>query len=125
MLFRSVDCIEGVLHRLYYNNVREITPGALEMVSMLVRCCSEMRQLIEEFPQFKKSKQLHEHVISINTVEEMADEVFVRVMRELHTTETDAIKIISNREMYIYLEYCVDACEHVGDIVDSVVMKNS
>lgn len=120
-----VDCIEGVLHRLYYNNVRELTPGALELVSMLVRCADEVRLLVDELPNFKKSKELREHVIKINTVEEMADEVFVRVMRELHTTEHDALRLISTRETYQYLEYCVDACERVGDLVDSIAMKNS
>ena len=29
------------------------------------------------------------------------------------------------REIYIYLERCADACEHVADTVESVVMKNS
>ena len=29
------------------------------------------------------------------------------------------------REIFIYLEKCVDACEHVADTVESVVMKNS
>ena len=120
-----VDCIEGVLHRLYYNNVRELTSGALELVSMLVKCVDEMHLCISELAKFKRSGTLHEHVVSINTVEEMADEVFVRVMRELHTSERDALRLISLRETYQYLEYCVDACEHVGDLVDSIVMKNS
>lgn len=119
------DCIEGVLHRLYYNNVREVTPGALEMVSLLVQACEEVRKTVAELPQFKKSKVLHDHIVSINTVEDLADKTFVRIMRELHTGSVDALRLISTREIYMYLEYSIDACEHVGDVVMGIVMGNS
>ena len=119
------DCIEGVLHRLYYNNVSEVTPGALEMVGLLVQACEEVRKTVAELPQFKKSKVLHDHIVSINTVEDMADKTFVRVMRELHTSGVDALALISTREIYLYLEYSIDACEHVGDEVMGIVMGNS
>lgn len=119
------DCIEGVLHRLYYNNVREVTTGALEMVSLLVQACEEVRKTVAELPQFKKSKVLHDHIVSINTVEDLADKTFVRIMRELHTGSVDALRLISTREIYMYLEYSIDACEHVGDVVMGIVMGNS
>ena len=46
-------------------------------------------------------------------------------MRDLHTQSTDPLRIIAWREIYGYLEYCADACEHAADVVESVVMKNS
>lgn len=119
------DYIEGVLHRLYYNNVRELTAGALEMVTLLVRACDEVRDTVAELPNFRKSKTMHDHIVAVNTVEGLADDVFVRIMRELHTSETDAVRLIATRETYQYLEYCVDACEHVGDEVMGIVMENS
>ena len=63
--------------------------------------------------------------VNINTLEEEADELFISSMRTLHTTTSDPIQIIVWREIYIYLEKCVDACEHVADTVESVIMKNS
>ena len=98
------DCIEGVLHRLYYNNVRELTAGALEMVTLLVRACDEVRDTVAELPNFRKSKTMHDHIVAVNTVEGLADDVFVRIMRELHTSETDAERLIATRETYMYLE---------------------
>ena len=61
------DCIEGVLHRLYYNNVRELTAGALEMVTLLVRACDEVRDTVAELPNFRKSKTMHDHIVAVNT----------------------------------------------------------
>ena len=46
-------------------------------------------------------------------------------MRSLHAEVTDPIEIIAWREIYVYLEKCCDACEHVADVVESVIMKNT
>lgn len=119
------DRIEGVLHRLYFDNIRVIRPDALELVEMIERVCTEMRALLAELPQFKKSKTLREHVIAINTIEEEADGAYIRAMRNLHTTCEDFREVFGWHEIYTFLEYCVDSCEHVADTVDSIVMKNS
>ena len=119
------DKIEDVLLRLYCNNIQTIRPDALKLSAIIIRCCQEAKQLRTEFAGFKRSKKIQEHIIQINTLEEEADQLFIDSMRDLHTTCTDPIQIIVWRELYIYLEKCVDACEHVADIVESVVMKNS
>ena len=54
------DHVEGVLHRLYFDNILEIRPDALQMVDTVVRGCKEMRALMDELPQFKKSKTLQD-----------------------------------------------------------------
>ena len=119
------DKIEDVLLRLYCNNIQTIRPDALKLSAIIIRCCQEAKQLVTEFADFKRSKKIQEHIIQINTLEEEADQLFIDSMRDLHTTCTDPIQIIVWRELYIYLEKCVDACEHVADTVESVVMKNS
>lgn len=120
-----VDRIEGVLLRLYFDNIREIRPDALKMVEMIERACDEMGKLLGELPQFKRSKALREHVININSIEEEADHVYIASMRELHTGCDDPLQVFTWHEAYTFLEYCVDSVEHVADTVDSIVMKNS
>ena len=81
--------------------------------------------MLEQFADFKRSKSLQDYIIRINTLEEEADQLFISSLRTLHTTCTDPLEVIVWREIYIYLEKCADACEHVADTVESVVMKNS
>ena len=128
------DKIEGVmLHlfhlqtliRLYYNNIQSIRPDSLELVSIVVKSCDMVKLMLKEVASFRHSKSLRDHIIAINTLEEQADQVFVTSMRELHTTCTDPVEIICWREVYFYLEKCTDACEHVADVVEQIVMKNS
>ena len=119
------DKIEDVMLRLWCNNIQSIRPDAIELGAVLINCCEELRLLLDEFADFRKSKKLREYIIHINTMEEQADKLFIDSMRRLHTTCTDPLEIISWREIYIYMEKCADACEHVADVVESVVMKNS
>ena len=119
------DKLEEVCMRVYIHNIQSIRPDAVNMLDVVIRCCGEVSRMLEEFADFKRSKGLRDHIIRINTLEEEADQQFINSMRTLHTTCTDPIEIIVWREIFLYLEKCVDACEHVADTVESVVMKNS
>jgi uncharacterized protein Yka (UPF0111/DUF47 family) len=46
-------------------------------------------------------------------------------MRAIRTHCDDPLEVVSWREIYDKLENCADACEHVGDCVETVVMKNT
>ena len=119
------DKIEEVLIRIYINDIKEIRPEALEMLDMVIQCCEEVLNLLKEFSGFRHSNKITEYIVHINSLEEQVDQVYIANMRNLHTTEKDVLQIIAWREIYKYFEKCADACEHVADTVESVVMKNS
>ncbi len=120
-----VDFIEDVLIRLYCNNIQTIRSDALKTSVLIVKSCDAVRELMVEFPHFKRSKTLRQRIIDINTLEEEADQQFISSIRTLHVESTDPMEVFCWHELYRYLEHCVDACEHVADIVESVIMKNS
>ena len=117
--------VEDVLMRIYMGNVQEIEPDALEMTDVVIQCCEKVRDLLKTFSDFRHSKEMKNRIIEINDLEETSDRLFMKSMRKLHTECSDPLHIIVWREIYIYLERCADACEHVADTVESVVMKNS
>ena len=45
-------------------------------------------------------------------------------MHPIHK-EKDILTIVSMRKVYECFEACADACEHVGDSIGSVIMKNT
>ena len=119
------DKIEEVFIRIYINNVRTIKREAMQMLDIVIQCCEEVCSLMKEFANFKVSKELKNHIIRINSLEEEADQLYIASMRKLHTETQDVLEVLAWREIYSYLEKCADACEHVADVVGSVVMKNS
>lgn len=119
------DCIEDVLLMVYVNNVQQIRQDAIPFIDLIIQCCQMLVDTLSEFSDFKKSKTLNEKLININSLEEEADKLFISSMRELHTDNTDVREVIAWREIYNYLEKCTDACEHVADVIEEILLKNS
>lgn len=119
------DCIEDILIRIYINNVTSIRPDSIEFANIVIRCCEAMKEMLVEFPNFKKSKKLNELIIEINNLEELGDDMYVDCMRKLHTTSTDPFETIAWREIYEFFEKCCDTCENVADIIESIAIGNT
>ncbi len=119
------DKIEDVLVRLYLNHVSSINPHALKMVEIVEKCCDEILALMTEFKDFKRSKQIKDHIIKINSLEEQGDRLYISSMYSLKSESQDALYVMAWRDIYTYLEKCADTAEHIADNVELVIMKNS
>ena len=119
------DTIEDVFLRIYICDVDTIKENAIAMTDLVVSACEALKIAMEEFPEFRKSTKLKEYLIRINDLEEEGDNLYIEGMRALHTGDCSPLEVIAWRDIYSYLERCMDACEHAADVVESVIMKNS
>ena len=119
------DCIEEVLQSLYMYSIKTVTPEAVVFSQKISELCVRMKRMLGEFPNFKKPEKLHQLVVEINGLEEECDVLYMESTRLLNETFDNVLDIISWRKIYDRMEHCADACEHVGDSVETVVMKNS
>lgn len=129
MLSRQLDDvtdeIEEVLQKFYVNNIRTVEPAAVEFAKKIVHSCTLLYQLMVEFENFKRSKNIRPLIIEINDVEEDCDRLYLASMRALTREHADPLHVIAWRDIYRSLEACADACEHVSECVGSVIMKNT
>ncbi len=121
----TTDCVEDILQRFYMNRITKILPDALIFAEKILNACQTMKEMLGEFENFKKSAGLHELVIKLNDIEEECDRLYLKAKHEVRDICPDVLDVLSWREIYDKMESCADACEHVGDCVDMVVMKNS
>ena len=119
------DAIEDVVMRMYMFNVRNIRERALKMTDIIVKCCNALKQALEEFHNFRKSKTLHQLIIEVNKLEEEGDKLFTDATRDLYVNCNDFKEISAWDIVFYYLEKCCDACEDVADAIENVIMKNS
>ncbi len=124
-LDQVTDKLEEIMQKFYIYNVPSVLPSIVEFAKNLVRSCDLLCSLMAEFENFKHSKKIRDIIIALNDVEEECDRLYLKSMREITMSSSDVLTIISWREIFECFEACADACEHVGECVGSVIMKNT
>lgn len=119
------DCIEEVMQSFYVNRIESVLPDAQVFASHIVESCKLMKATLEELANFKKPQKLHDQIIHLNHQEEKCDKLYLKATRNVRDYTSDVLTILSWREIFDKLEACADACEHVGDSIETIVMKNT
>ncbi|MEG0017394.1 MAG: DUF47 family protein, partial [Hydrogenoanaerobacterium sp.] len=104
---------------------KSMRPEALKFTDVILKCCITLKTVMEEFRNFRKSTTIQASIIEINRLEEVGDALYSTAMRELYLNCTNPIEIIAWTQTLDCFEKCCDACEHVANVVESVIMKNS
>lgn len=121
-----VDKIEDVVQRIYMYNIQDIPENALRITEKIASCCEMLIVSCSKFEHFvKNSKELKDAIIEINHLEEEADSLYLNGIRDLYVNEKDPIRVNAWEATYTRLEKCCDACEHVADVMESIIMKNT
>ena len=119
------DAMEEVLQRFYIDRIERVLPEAHEFAGRLVNCAEMMKAMLTEFINFKKSQKLHDMIVEMNRFEEECDRLYLDATLKVREHCSDTLEILFWREIYDRMEECADACEHVADCVETVVMKNT
>jgi uncharacterized protein Yka (UPF0111/DUF47 family) len=72
-----------------------------------------------------KPNGINQHFVEIHRLENEADEIYFRAMRELFRDPTDPLLVIKSKEIYEILENATDRCESVANIIESIVLKHN
>lgn len=119
------DSIEDVLLRLYMYNVKEIRADAKEFSEIICKCVLSLKEVINEFKNFKKPDKLNQLIVEVNHLEELGDELYINSIKTLFAENTDPTQLFIWEDLYHRFERCCDSCEDVADAVEKVVMKNA
>jgi len=117
-----LDGIEDAAHRMVAYHVSPIPQG---MVSLCEMIYTSSRALKKAFEALDKKKEVMEHCIEINRIENEADHLVRSLVSELFEKEVDCITLIKVKEIYEFLEDTTDRYEDVADVLQNVVVKNS
>lgn len=119
------DAIEDVFIRLYMFNILSIQENALDFSKVIYDCCEALKVMMTEFNNFRKSNSINDNIVEINRLEEEGDALYTKAVRKLYMTSQNPVEMMAWREIFDRMEKCCDACEHVANCVESVIMKNT
>ncbi|MEA5016079.1 MAG: DUF47 family protein [Candidatus Limiplasma sp.] len=119
-----MDAMDDIIIEMNITQVKSIRRESLEFSKLIIRCCTAMADLMEEFKDFKKSKRIKDIIIDINCLEEEGDRLYISAMKNLYANCQNPLEVIAWREIYSAFETVCDKCEDVADIVESIIIGN-
>ena len=121
-----IDGIYMISKRYYLYKL--LTPGEYshKFAALIEESVLALQKVVHGLRNNKHSKEVMEQCVEINRLENMADILRDEAISKLLNDETsNPLIVIKKKEMYETCEYVTDMCEHVANIVESILVKNN
>ncbi|WP_223068842.1 DUF47 domain-containing protein [Paenibacillus caui] len=119
-----MDGLEATVSRFYMYHLGKPDKYIVQFAEILRTSAYEIQKAVHLLSS-KKLLAIREHTIRLNDLENQGDDLLRICINELFKTVTDPIELIKKKEIYERLETTTDACEHVANMLESIIMRNS
>jgi len=121
-----IDLITHAVHTTVIYKLGEKKFGVDKFASMISRSSAELDKLVKDcFEKQKISPQVNSWVVKIHEIEDEADYLYQKCLRQLFEEENDAKMIIKWKDIYLNLEDVLDAFQSTSDTIESMIVKSS
>ena len=117
-----LDSIEEVTGKVLIYHVSEITTFALQQAQVIAKATPILRECMDNL---EKPKGLDERIIAVNSLENDGDRIEREALESLFDGDTKCTDIIKWKDLYETLERAIDECEHVANVIESIVLKHN
>jgi uncharacterized protein Yka (UPF0111/DUF47 family) len=119
-----IDGLEATTSRFVMYHLNQPDEYIAKFAEIMRISAYEIQKAIHLLSQ-KKLLAIREYTIRLNDLENQGDELLRICVTELFAKVTDPILLIKKKEIYERLETTTDACEHVANMLESIIMRNS
>ncbi len=117
------DYIYASAKKINFYKVNPDDVGFQKMAELIANSCGEVRKAVTELRDMKNLRMMTDAMVSINSIENQADDIFDMSIEKLFETEPDAKEVIKKREIYQVMEIVTDKCEDAANVIESIIIK--
>jgi predicted phosphate transport protein (TIGR00153 family) len=117
-----LDNIEEATDAMILYRVEAPTEYARRQAKVIAEAAAVLHQIIDDL---EKRTDLMERIISVNSLENEGDRIVRDAIAALFDDDIDAKDIIKWKDIYEVLESAIDECEHVANVIESIVLKHN
>lgn len=119
-----IDRTEEIIQRFYMYDIHFMHEDACTFAKLIVRSCEALSEAMEDFRNCKKSDKFKALVYRVNELEDEADELYIKIIRDLYTKEREhPMRVMVWTRLFDIMEDCVDQCELVATKMNTVMVK--
>jgi predicted phosphate transport protein (TIGR00153 family) len=117
-----IDLIDEVADYLGLYKIEAPMEQAQLLAHVLMQAC---RQIAEAMPRLRSFDAISHYTVEINRLENDGDRISRDAIASLFESGIDPLVVIRWKDIFERLEEAIDACEHVANTLDGIVIKNS
>ena len=117
-----IDLLDGTARRVAMFHIDECRPPALRLSDTIFRAADHIQAGVMAI---KKPSVVAENSRAIKRLEEEGDAIYQEAVGELFSGRPDALEVMKWKELYDTLERALDECQGVGNVLESISLKNS
>jgi predicted phosphate transport protein (TIGR00153 family) len=117
------DYIYASAKKINFYKVNPADVGFQKMAELIYNSCTEVQKAVNELRDMKNLRKITDAMVTINSIENQADDVFDMSIENLFETEPDAKEVIKKREIFQVMEIVTDKCEDAANVVESIIIK--
>jgi uncharacterized protein Yka (UPF0111/DUF47 family) len=103
----------------------ELPDGSCELAGLIHRSCEAVQAAVADLRGMRDPAGIRERCDLLDRLESEGDQIYRTRIAAMFRSETDAIRLIKNKEFLEGLERTLDACNGLGVALRTVVIKNA
>jgi len=119
-----LDMIEAAAVRMQLYKIKKPADEIKELARILNLAIGKIKKIVHALRDKKRSQEILEDCVEINTLENEGDIVLRMTMARLFEREKDPIELIKWKEIFERIEESIDVCEDVSNIIEGIVLKH-
>ena len=118
------DTLEAAVARISLYQLTQTRPDLAPMTARLAQTTQATREGVGYLRHMKDHKGLAPILVRIHDLENQSDQAYRQALADLlNAPGADPVLVIKWKEVYDRIEIVADECEHVADILESLVVK--
>ena len=121
-----IDAVEDASRRIILFEVVEIPPRFVELVQVLLRAQEEVVKATKLLEKKRNTAELQSVMQEIHRLENEGDRLFHAGLADLFRDHAhDPLTVIKLKEILEAIEFAIDRCEDVSNLVEGIVLEHS
>ena len=116
-----VDLIEALASAVVRYGVQEYTPYMRLFAGVIQQMAEVLDRVV---PAIERPRDIKDHLTKIRPLEREGDDIYREATANLFSGAFPVPTVIMMKEIYDNLENTIDRCQHVGVLVERIVIKN-
>ena len=116
-----IDLLDGTARRVQMFHITQMRPEAARLGTVLGHAAREIQAAVAEI---KKPRNLQQRTRELKRLEEEGDSIYHEAVGALFAGTPDPLEVIKWKEIFDKLEDAIDACHQVGNVLESIALKN-